>query len=254
MTGLGLWRSGSTLPRTDMTRKRAKMFKRFIHIIMITMALAPRTATAGLLSRLGVGLNPGTLLALRGDYSSSAKLKDMVLPGAGLGLSLRYRLNKNFFIDGSFSYNWMFFQQNKRPSEYVSDKPAFVAPMYTLNGTFYPMSGHTIEPYLTAGGGICPWWFSSQATGGVLWLSPGNPDEAFTKVSKLIEGGLGIEVMIWSKFSILGEVKYYHIFAKDEYKFGKGYFGDQDLLGIRLGITFYFSSKNPAQKDEGNTP
>ena len=221
---------------------------------IIMMALAPGTATAGLLSRFGIGLNAGTLLSLRGNYIGSQTLKNTVLPGAGPGLSLRYRLNKNFFIDGSFSYNWMFFKANMRPADYASDKPAFVAPMYTLNGTFYPMSGHRIEPYLTVGGGICPWWFSSQATGGVLWLSPGNPDEAFTKVSKLIDGGLGIEVMIWSKLSILGEVKYYHIFAKDEYKFGKGYFGDQDLLGIRLGITFYFGGKNPAEKDEGNTP
>jgi hypothetical protein len=230
------------------------MVRRAIYSILITVIFVPRVATASFLSKLGIGLNPGAILTLSGNYSGSQSLGDVVLPGSGLGLSLRYQLNRNLFIDGGFSYNWMFFRADKRPSDYASDKPALVVPMYTLNITFYPAPGHTIAPYLTAGGGICPWWFSSRASGGVLWLAPEDKDETFTQVSKMINGGLGIELRLGSKFSVLGEARYYHIFVKYEPKLGARGFGNQNLLGIRLGINFYFGSRESQKKDEESAP
>jgi hypothetical protein len=241
-------------PPVGREKRTPGLFLRSIFMLLILVALAPGAAAAGLFSKIGIALNPETLFSLNGNYSGSLKLKEMLLPGAGLGLTLRYRLHKNVLIDGSFSYNWMFLRENKRPADYVSAKPAFVAPMYTLNGAFYPLSGRVIEPYLTIGGGICPWWFSSRPTGGVLWSAPADANESFTKVSPFIDGGLGVEVRLSSRLSILGEAKYYHVFAKDRAKFGADGFGDQNLLGISLGAAFYFGGRNSKKSVEDYTP
>ncbi len=234
-------------------RQPTRPKKLLICLLIIFPALGLGTARAGFISKMGIGLNPAMLFSLRGNYNSHARLSKTVLPGPGLGLSLRYKLGKNIFLDGSFSYNWMYFRKETRPSNYADTKPAFVAPMYTLNGSFYPRPDGVIKPYITIGGGICPWWFSSQPTGGELWKVPTNSDETFTKVSRFIDGGLGIEVKLGSKISLLGEAKYYHIFAKDAAKFGADGFTDQNLLGISLGISFYFSGRDTEKIVEDDT-
>jgi hypothetical protein len=206
------------------------------------LAAATTSASAGILDRFGIGLQAGTLLSMKGDYNTSATLEKTVLPGAGLGLSLRYRINNSLFIDGGFSYNYMFFRKETRPAKWVSHKPAFVAPLYTLNLTYCLLPGRSVSPFLTAGGGVCPWWFASGASGGELWRAPQDKHETFTKVSRQVNVGLGIEVMLGSKLSVTGEARYYRVFVGRLEKFGA--FGDQDLLGVRLGVTFYFGGRN----------
>jgi hypothetical protein len=234
-------------------RRQKHPKKILICLLIVFPALGLGTSHASFISKMAIGLNPAMLFSLKGNYRSDASLSKMVLPGPGLGLSLRYKLGKNIFLDGSFSYNWMYFRAETRPSKYADTKPAFVAPMYTLNGSFYPLADGMIKPYITIGGGICPWWFSSQPTGGELWKVPANSDETFTKLSRFIDGGLGIEVKLGSKISVLGEAKYYHIFAKDPAKFGADGFTDQDLLGIRLGISFYFGGRDAKKIVEDDT-
>jgi hypothetical protein len=226
------------------------VFKRFIYLTIIFVMLSSGVAAADLWSRFSISLAPGTLLSLHGNYTESQKLNDTVLPGAGLGLIFRYKLSEYFFIDAGYGYNWMFFRKDIRPSGYETHKPAFIAPTYTLNGTFFLGSGRKVKPYITLGGGICPWRFSSEAFGGELWAAPENTEENFSKASLSLNGGLGIEVMLWSKLSVFGEAKYYYIFAKDEKKFGTVYFNNQGLLGIRLGATFYFGRKESLETDK----
>jgi hypothetical protein len=228
------------------------MFRRIFPLAVILAALAPAAANAGILDRFGVGLQVGTLLSQKGSYNSSATLQRTVLPGAGWGLNLRYRISDSFFIDGGFSYNWMFFRKETRPSRWVSYKPAFVAPLYSLNLTYHLLPARSVSPFITAGGGVCPWWFSSAAFGGLLWRSPADKHETFTKVSRQINAGLGIEVMLGSKLSVQGEARYYRVFVGNVAKFGA--FGDQDLLGVRLGVTFYFGGRDSKVRVEGNTP
>jgi len=231
--------------------ERRNMSKRLIYFLMTFMIIAPGVGEAGFLNRFGLSLNPGTVLALRGNYSDSKKLKDMVIPGAGLGLILRYKINENFFIDAGYSYNWLFIKQDERPSAYEADKPAFVLPMYTLNGTFFFVSGHSLEPYVTLGGGLYPWRFSSEAIRGEVWSAPENTEKEFSKSSLGLNGGVGIELKIWSKLAVFAEATYLYLFAKDEEKFGAGDFGNQGLLGIRLGMTVYFGRKESLSVDEG---
>lgn len=226
------------------------MIKRIIYMMIIFMILTPRESAANFWNKFSISLKPGGLWALTGNYNDTEKLRDMVLPGAGLGLTLRYEIYKNFFIEACYSHNWMFIEEDKKPSAYDEYTPAFVMPMYTLNGTLFLASG-SVVPYLTLGGGISPWRFSSEAIGGEAWSAPENPDEDFSKTSLSLNIGLGVEVYLWSRVSVLGETKYYYIFAKDVEKFGTEDFTKQDFLGIRLGITFYFGEKQPLKEDEG---
>ncbi len=219
---------------------------------MILAALAPAAANAGVLDRFAAGFQLGTLLSQKGNYNSSATLDRTVLPGSGWGLSLRYRLTNSLFLDGGFSYNWMFFRKETRPADWIDHKPAFVAPLYSLNLTYHLPTVRGVSPFITGGYGVCPWWFSSAVFGGEMWMSPQDKHEQFTKVSRQVNAGLGVEVMLGSKFAVQGEARYHRVFVGDVTRFGA--FGDQDLLGVRLGITFYFGGRNSKKRAGGNEP
>lgn len=228
-------------------------------LLLILAALAPASASAGVWNRLALSLNPGSLLSLRGNYSSTQTLKQAFLPGAGMGLGLRYKITNALFVDAGFSYNWMYMRQGMRPSDhygndFTTDKDAFVAPLYSLNLTLHPLPHSRISPYITAGGGVCPWWFSTSAFGGDLWLAPAQKSDNFTMVSDMANAGLGLELITGPRISIVTEVRYYHVFARNDYRFGKGGFANQDLLGIRLGITWYWGDRYPRKKVEEEEP
>jgi hypothetical protein len=129
------------------------MFKRVIYLMIILTMFTPWLNAANFLNKFSISLKPGALWALTGGYNDTEKLRDMVLPGAGLGLTLRYEIYKNFFIEAGYSYNWMFIQEEKKPSAYDENTPALILPMYTLNGTLFLASGSTI-PYITLGGSM----------------------------------------------------------------------------------------------------
>lgn len=221
------------------------MVKRTINLLIILVMLVKSLSSAD----FSISLNPGGLWALNGNYDETEKLKDIVLSGAGLGLGFRYEISTNFTIEACYSYNWMFIKEEKRPYAYKDDKPALLIPMYTLNGTFFLTSSKTLDPFLTAGVGIFPWWFSSQVTGGELWTAPENSEEDFSKTSLGLNIGMGIDVYISSKISLTAESKYYYIFAKDKEKFGTDEFTNQDFLGIRLGLTYHFGKKQSLESE-----
>src|SRR4030042_5047730 len=137
------------------------MIKRLFCWVMLVMA-AHEAMEAGTLEKVSVRFDLGTLVSLHGRYSESYTLRDMLLPGAGLGLSLRYRVHPAFLIEAGYSYNWMFIKKNMRPAAYTADKPALVLPMYTLNGTVWMSQSESLRPYFTLGGGLCPWRFVEE--------------------------------------------------------------------------------------------
>jgi opacity protein-like surface antigen len=225
------------------------MAKRFIAIAVLAI-LAVGTSRAEYARHLSIGLHPGTLLSIHGAYSESETLRDTVIPGVGLGLVLRYRLGPHLSLDAGYGYNWMFLKAEKRPSGYADQKPALVLPMYTLGGTVFLASGGSVEPYLSLGIGLCPWRFSSQAFGGSYLAVPDNSDERFSKTSLDLNGGLGIEIKLWSRLSLSAEADYHMLFAKDAAKFGTNGFGRQGFLGIRAGLVFHFGGGGSAETEE----
>ena len=208
-------------------------------LIVLAFLLMPGTAAANVWSRLSFGIAPTSILSLAGNYNDRATMRNMVIPGAGLGLILRFKLTQNLSLDAGYSYNWMFYKKDTRPEDYASEKPAWIIPSYTLNGTLFLLSKHTFRPYVTMGGGLCPWWFSSRVTGGTLFWFPGTDDVKFSKISWTANGGVGLEVVMSSKIAFFAEAKYHYVFARDAARFGTDSFTNQSFLGIRLGMTLY---------------
>jgi opacity protein-like surface antigen len=227
----------------------AAVVKRFIALMLLAIPVVG-TSRAEYARHLSIGLHPGTLLSIHGAYSDSETLRDMVIPGAGLSLVLRYRLGPHLSLDAGYGYNWMFLKAEKRPSGYTDQKPALVLPMYSLGGTVFLASGGSVEPYLTLGMGLCPWRVSSQAFGGSYLAVPDNSDERFSKTSLDLNGGLGIEIKLWSRLFLSAEADYHLLFAKDAAKFGTNGFGRQGFLGIRAGLVFHFGGGESAETDE----
>lgn len=215
------------------------MSKIFQRLIVLALLLAPGTSAAGVWTRLSFSVAPTTVLSLTGDYSGTATMKSMVIPGAGIGLALRYKFSNSLFLDAGYAYNWMFYRKDTRPDAYDSEKPAWVIPSYTLNATLFLINKRPFRPYITAGGGFCPWWFSSRVTGGTLFWFPGTDDVKFSKISWTANAGFGFEAAISSKAAVFAEAKYHAVFARDLSRFGTGSFTDQSLLTIRLGMTLY---------------
>ena len=228
------------------------MFKRLICVVMLVAAAASGFLAADFPDRVSIRLDPGTLFSLHGDYSQSLKLKEMVLSGAGLALSLRYRVHPAILLEAGYSYNWMFIQKDRRPDAYVADKPALILPMYTLNGTILISQSESLRPYFTLGGGLSPWRFASEAIRGDLWPAPLDEDDTFSKNSLILNAGLGLELIPWSRLSFVVEAKYHYLFSKDKARFGTNGFNNQGFLGVRLGIVYSFGpQKSPAQEEEG---
>jgi hypothetical protein len=218
---------------------------------MLGAAAASGLMAADFPDQVSVRLDPGTLFSLHGRYSSSYKLKEMVLPGAGLGISLRYRVHSAILLEAGYSYNWMFIRKDMRPAAYLADKPALVLPMYTLNGTVLMSQSESLRPYFTLGGGLCPWRFASEAFRGDIWPALLDSDDTFSKNSLILNAGLGLEIIPWSRVSFVVEAKYHLLFSKDGARFGTEGFNNQGFLGLRLGIVYSFGpQKSPAQEEE----
>jgi opacity protein-like surface antigen len=195
------------------------------------------------LDRFSLRFSPGGILALYGNYNDTEKLSKIVNIGIGLNGGLRYKINEYFFMDVDYGFSWMSIKGDKKPFDYKEQSPAFNLQMFTVNGTFFLSSGYTIEPYLTLGGGICPWKFSQNPVWGEAWPAPGNPEMSFSKTSLGLNIGLGVESYFFSKFSVFAEVKYHYIFARDVKKFGTDDFNEQDFLGLNIGLIYYFEKK-----------
>ncbi len=224
------------------------MIRRLISATVLVAAIAPGAA-AEFLERWSLNFNAGTVLALNGRYDGATRLNQMVLPGSGMGLSIKYNVGRRLILDAAYSYNWLFVRKARRPEDYVADKPAMVLPLYTLNVAYVLSPGRNVRPFVTLGGGLAPWWFSSQAFKGTLWTAPA-AEANFSKISPLLNGGLGIELGLWSHISISCEARYSWVFAKDEDRFGTGVFTDQGILGVRLGITYHFGRRNTSNQPE----
>jgi opacity protein-like surface antigen len=229
------------------------MLKRLLCLaVLLTAAAAPELMTAASLDRVSVRLDLGTMISLHGRYSESSTLREMVLPGAGLGFSLRYRVTPFLLLEAGYSYNWAFIQKDKRPSAYTADKPALILPLYSLNGTLLMSQSESVRPYFTLGGGLCPWRFASEAIRGEIWPAPLDEDDTFSKNSLILNTGLGLELIPWSRLSFVVEARYLYLFSRDAARFGTEGFGNQGFLGVRLGIIFSFGSqKSSAPEEEG---
>ena len=215
------------------------MFKRTILPTLIVILLLPVWVEAGVFSKLSFSLSPAGFWALHGRYNNSYDLSDMMMQGAGFGLSLRYHINESFLLDAGYSFNWMYMKESMQPDAYDDNKPALVLPMYTLNSTLFLASGG-LKPYLIFGGGLCPWKFSTYVSGGDTFSAPANADEDFSKTSLLLNAGFGAELFLWPKLSVFAEARYLFIFTEDEEKFGTEIFGNQGILGFSFGICYYF--------------
>ena len=216
------------------------MCKRLIWLPLLLLVVSPEIRASDFFSRFSISLKPGGVLALGGNYTDYAKLKDAVNIGIGFGPGFRYEINENIYIDAGYAFNWMSVKKDYQLFAYKETHPAFNLHMFTLNATFYLKSGYLIEPYITLGGGICPWKFSGSPIGGETWPAPGNPGEKFSGISIGLNIGLGVEVFIWKHVTVTGEVKYNYVFSRNPEKFGTDDFTQQDFLGAGIGIVYYF--------------
>ncbi|MBN2206196.1 MAG: outer membrane beta-barrel protein [Candidatus Aminicenantes bacterium] len=218
-------------------------------VAALVCGLAALPAAARAEGRLRIGLFPGSLVSLHGAYTGTASLRETVIPGAGLGLVLGYHIGPRLRLDAGYSYDWLFFKADQRPSGYKDDKPALVLPRYTLGATIVLGPPGGVEPYLTFGGGIAPWRVSSRAFGGAYLAAPADAESRFAKTSPALNGGLGIEFGVWSRLSASVEAGYLVLFAKDAAKFGASGFGHQGFLSLRCGLAFRLGSAGAADDE-----
>ncbi len=219
------------------------MFKKVICLLLALPILISGVRASDFLDKFSIKLTPAAIFAVDGNYSDTDKLREVINIGFGLGGTLRYEINDNIYIDAGYIFNWMSVKGDKKPFAYKEKSPAFNLQMFTLNTTFFLMSGYMIEPYLTLGFGICPWRFSEDPIWGEAWPAPGNPDKSFSNTSFGLNIGLGLESYFFSLFSLFAEIKYYYVFSRDVKKFGTDDFTQQDFLGLSVGLIYNFKKK-----------
>lgn len=208
--------------------------------LTVLLAAAPAARAADFAEKFSLSVNPAGLLALAGSYSDSDKLNDVVNIGVGLDLRLRYQLHPNVYFVVGGGYYWMSVKSAYKPFAYREKSPALIIPMISAEWMFYLKSGYSVEPYLRLGGFYSPWRFVANGLGGETWPAIANPTQEFSDNSWGLSSALGVEVDVWTKISVFGEVKYYYMFSRNPEKFGTDDFNQQDFLGVNLGFIFYF--------------
>lgn len=216
------------------------MYKRLISLIVLFPVIFSGLRASDSGNKFSISIAPAGILSCGGNYSDQYKLRQVVNVGVGLEPRLRYKINENMYLGAGYAFKWMSVKDGYEPYAYKENSPSFIMQSLTLNGTFYLMSGYVIEPYFSLGVGLYPWKFSGSILGGETWSAPGNPEESFSDTSIGLNIGLGIEMFAWKHFSIMGEVKYIYVFAKNEAKFATDDFTEQDFIGVNIGIIYYF--------------
>lgn len=219
-----------------------KIFKSIAFLMLVSFALQGLEAS-DFLEKWGLRLNAGGVFPMFGQFNDHEKLKDVVNTGLSLGLSLRYEVNDNVYLDLGYSHSWMKVNSDHIPFAYKEDSPSFIMPMISLNGTFFLKSGYSYEPYITLGGQICSWKFTQIGISGDSWPAPGNLEESFADTSLGFNAGFGIESIVTQHLSVFAEARYYYLFSNDNVKLGTDDFTQQDFLGVNLGVVYYFGYK-----------
>ena len=207
------------------------------------LILVAGAAASGPLDRWSLRLCPGGMLSLDGWYNDSVKLNKVVNIGIGLDGGVRYKVSDYMFLDADYAFNWMPVKKSFQPFEYKEEHPALNLQMITVNGTFFLSLGYVFKPYVTLGAGIYPWKFSQTPLWGDAWSAPGDPGRTFSKVSAGLNGGLGLEMHLFSTCSVFTEARYHYVFARDPDRLGTDDFTEQDFLGFRIGLLYSFGKK-----------
>lgn len=200
-------------------------------------------AGAGVLDRFSLRVGPGAILPLGGSYTDTQKLNKIVQLGAVMNGGLRCQLSEYFYVDAGYAFNWMPVKKEARPFDYKELRPALNIQMWNLNATLFLSKGFVIQPYLTAGAGICPWRFSETSIWGAPWPASSKPAESFDDTSLGLNAGIGAETHLFSRFSVFLEFKYNYVFTRNPEKFGTDDFNEHDFLGLNVGLVFNLGKK-----------
>jgi opacity protein-like surface antigen len=226
-------------------RDEVSMKNRKIAILAALLLTVPTAGASNITDRFSLRIGPGGLLPVGGQFTDSVKLSKVVRIGFGLNVGLRYKVNDYFYLDAGYTFDWMGVKKAYQPTEYKVEgqTPALHLSMIALNGTFFLSTGYALAPYVTVGAGMCPWRFTQKAFRGETWPAPSKPENSFASTDFGLNGGLGVETYLVSRFMIFAELKYSYIFARHTAKFGTNDFTQQDFLGLSIGLVYHFGRK-----------
>jgi opacity protein-like surface antigen len=210
--------------------------------VLLTVSTAGASDFA---DRFSLRISPGGVMPIGGQFTDTIKLNKAVGIGASLSAGLRYKLNDYFYLDAAYTFGWMGVKDDYQPTAYrvEGETPAFHLGMITLNGTVFLSTGYAFAPYVTFGAGMYPWRFSQTAFGSGTWPAPGKPENEFASTDFGLNGGLGVETYLFSKFMIFAELKYHYVFSRHPARFGTDDFNQQDFLCLNIGLVYHFGHK-----------
>ncbi len=224
-------------------RSSFRMPVRLALLAAVCLGSASGLGASGLFDSFSVRVSPGIMFNLGGRYSDYFKFKDIVDLGGGLNLGLRYEVSKNVYLEAAYGYNVMGAKGGGIPFLFRHGKSYFDMSSVTLNASLYLKSGYPIEPYLTLGGGVYPFYFRSGMFGGDAWPAPAKPQTGLHDTTPGVNVGLGAEANVKLNLTAIFEVRYTYLFSRNPERFGTDDFTQMDFLGISVGVIYYFKRK-----------
>jgi len=170
---------------------------------------------------------PNTPLGL-----NNQPLNDATVPRLSGDLVFSYVFGDHVWGDFTVGYAWNRLDTDDDRFWLETAVPLTAGVRYLL------YDGHTVRPYLGAGGGFYVWSIQSKDLGAA---KDPNTFERFRRADPGVYGVVGVERTMSKHISTTADVALHHIFSENTADFPSGYNGNKGYAQFRLGVTFYFT-------------
>ena len=163
------------------------------------------------------------------------------------GFQFKYGYSTQLVFGVNFAYGWVYPRDpNGSPFKAVGKYKTELVP-FDLNFAYYFPPQSTVRPFISVGTGLLVWDIR-ELENNISIFSRGKSLKG-GQLNATLRGGLGLELFLTSDYTLNMLLNYHRLLKGDEDTIGFGDDGNQGIIELRFGISFYFSAFKDRDRD-----
>ena len=191
-------------------------------------------------NRTGIGLIGSSVKMIGGE-------KDRSTIDQWAGIQLNYSYSPSLMFNGCFAYGWIYPKDPDGSHFRAVGKYKTILMPFDINLICYFTPPHKVRPYISFGTGFTVWDIR-QFDDNFSTFSPGKSVKGSQLTATLI-GGLGLNLFLTQDYVFNMLINYHRLLKGDEDTIGFGDDGNNGIVELRLGISYYFGGFKDEDKD-----